>query len=410
MRVLARFAGNPEMRFPSIHVAGTNGKGSTCAFLASIFMEAGYRVGLYTSPHLVRFNERIKINGIEIIDDDIVRYVRILKSVVDSTNATFFEATTCVAFMHFAENDVDIAILETGMGGRLDATNIVRPLISVITNVGYDHTKELGDTLPEIAFEKGGIIKRDVPCVTGSRSSPVLDTLGGVARRRSTTLFEADRIARINNVRNLSDDYNVSISSKHFAVKRASLGFSGLHQIANAQLAIAATELVRQRCGMKYAWVNSRAVASGLSRVRKNTGLHGRLETIRHSRQYVLDVAHNADGMARLVSCLRGKKTSGIAVFGVMADKDYRSMLRLLSTCVRRLVAVAPATARALPAGTVAREAAMFGMRVSRASSVREGIKIAEGDARTGQILITGSHYVVGEALTYLKQFLTKSQ
>ncbi len=409
MRVLSRFAGYPEKRFPSIHIAGTNGKGSTSAFLASIFMEAGYRVGLYTSPHLVRFNERIKINGEEISDRNIIRYARFLRDVVDRTNATFFEATTCIAFKYFADEEVDIAVLETGLGGRLDATNVVRPLVSVITNVGFDHMQELGNTLPKIALEKGGIIKQGIPCVTGSHSPAVLETLRGAARRKRSVLLESNGIVRLTNAVNASGSYRVDLCSRHFTAKGIRLGFSGLHQIENARLAFAAVEMIRSRYRHKFSRINNRSVAGGLTHVQKNTALRGRLETIQRSRQYVLDVAHNPDGIAKLVSYLREKPMNRVIVFGVMADKDFRSMLRLLSPVAPRLIAVAPANTRALSVRRLTLEAKKFGIAVSKASSVRDGIALAEKGLRSGQVVITGSHYVAGEAMRYLNQFLTKS-
>ncbi len=197
VRTLVRAAGNPERGFSSIHIAGTNGKGSTSSFIASCFMSAGYRTGLYTSPHLERFNERIRIDGRQIPDAEIVRITKMLRPAIQKTKATFFEATTAIAFCWFAEQGVDVAVIETGLGGRLDATNVVRPMISVITNVALDHQEYLGNTLRKIAREKGGIIKPRTPVVTASEDRNVLRVLKAIARRRKATFYQARRVIRL---------------------------------------------------------------------------------------------------------------------------------------------------------------------------------------------------------------------
>src|SRR5512135_1725144 len=184
IRNLLTFAGDPEAKFPSIHVAGTNGKGSTAAFLASAFMEAGYSTGLYTSPHLVRFTERITINGRQISEGRLAKYVGALRSAIEKTGATFFEATTCVAFQYFADEEVDIAIIEVGLGGRLDATNTLAPLACVITSIGFDHMEYLGPTIPSIAAEKGGIVKSRTPVVIGPIARSAERTISEIARKR----------------------------------------------------------------------------------------------------------------------------------------------------------------------------------------------------------------------------------
>ena len=197
VRTLVLAAGNPQRRFPSIHVAGTNGKGSTSSFIAACFTSAGYRTGLYTSPHLERFNERIRIDGLEIPDAEIVRLTRMLRPAIERTNATFFEATTVIAFSWFAREGVDVAVIETGLGGRLDATNVLKPMISVITNVALDHQEYLGNSLRMIAREKGGIIKPRTPVVTGSEDPDVIRVLKGIARKRSARFHLAGRVVRL---------------------------------------------------------------------------------------------------------------------------------------------------------------------------------------------------------------------
>ncbi|RPH29218.1 bifunctional folylpolyglutamate synthase/dihydrofolate synthase, partial [bacterium] len=244
IRVLMKYAGHPERRFPSIHIAGTNGKGSTASFLASIAMEGGYKTGLYTSPHLLRFTERIKVNGVELSDERLVYYVEALRPAIEASRATFFEAATAVAFLYFADESVDLAVVETGLGGRFDATNIVVPVVSVITNVAFDHTEHLGNTLPKIAREKGGIIKAGVPVVTGTGDPQVLKVFQKIARRKNTRVYHIDRIARAVPVPGLRRRHAVRLAAGWMRGEEVFPGLPGEHQTANARLAIATFDLL----------------------------------------------------------------------------------------------------------------------------------------------------------------------
>ncbi len=243
-RQLLRFLGDPHKTFPSIHLAGTNGKGSTSAFLASIMMEAGLRTGLYTSPHLVRFGERIRIDGKELSEERLVSYVRDLRRTIDSIGATFFEATTAIAFRYFADEHIDMGVIETGLGGRFDSTNVLVPVASVITTIGLDHTDVLGDTVEKIAKEKGGIIKPRVPVILGHIHGAPLSVLRDLARARHAPL----RLA--------------TVSASCIAVERQGAlslrfrtgllhgvtitpGFGGSFQVDNAQLAIAVATVLK---------------------------------------------------------------------------------------------------------------------------------------------------------------------
>ena len=404
IRMLVSGAGHPERTFPSIHVAGTNGKGSTSAFLASAFTEAGYRTGLYTSPHLVRFTERIRIDGKEIAHDRLAGYVRRLRPLIEKSGATFFEATTCVAFLYFAEENVDVAVIETGLGGRLDATNVLRPLVSVITNVSLEHTELLGTTVRAIAREKGGIIKPSVPVVTGAEDPAVISVLRrraaacGVRLRRSSNLVSLTRHSAAG---------KVSLASPRFSMGKVRLDLEGRYQHANAALALAVldTLLGQPGAGKGFRRLTPPVVRRAFERVLANTGLRGRMERqVGAGRGILLDVAHNPAGMRTLARELRerGEKNL-VAVFGVMKDKDYSAMLSELSAAAGTVVAVAPAQKRALPAAEICREGEALGLTVRKGGSVASGIRMAARMTKRGRILITGSHYVVGEALRALR-------
>jgi dihydrofolate synthase/folylpolyglutamate synthase len=398
VRTLVRAAGNPELGFPSVHVAGTNGKGSTSSFLAACFTSAGYRTGLYTSPHLEKFNERIRIDGCMIPDADIVRLTEMLRPAIERTRATFFEATTVIAFRWFAEEGVDVAVIETGLGGRLDATNVLNPMISVITNVAMDHQEYLGDTISKIAREKGGIIKPRTPVATAAEDPDVLRVLRGIARKRRAKLYWARQAVRMDRKPALG---RVAMTGTRLSLRGVRPGLPGLHQLSNARLAVAVIDVLMRdaRFSMLYPQLNASAVARGLARVRACTGLRGRLQRAGPGGRYLLDVAHNPDGIAALVRTLRQTfRTPLTVVFGVMKDKDYRGMLEGLRPVTGRLVAVAPRNPRALPATRLRRVAERLKFRTVLGGSVASGMR----KAGKGLVLIVGSHYVVGEACTAL--------
>jgi dihydrofolate synthase/folylpolyglutamate synthase len=410
IRALLREAGHPERYFPALHVAGTNGKGSTSSFLASILQEAGCRTGLYTSPHLVRFTERIRINGAEIPERRLVDYARALRPGIEAVQATFFEATTCVAFLYFADEEVDIAVIETGLGGRLDATNTLRPLSSIITNVGLEHTEILGTTLRAIAREKAGIIKKGIPVVTSAKEPEVLRVFRRTAARRKTRLFVSGNVVEPTVFGGRDGCSRVKMNARIFSVGPVLLGLPGGHQVANASLAVAALEVLRRKG--KLSQVTARQVEDGLRRVQKNTGLRARMEELdTPTGRILLDVAHNPAGMDTLVRSLTGRGVRcPVAVFGVMKDKDVEAMLTVLSRVVSTVVAVAPGVDRALPAAEVKKMAKKAGIHAILGPTVPAGMRKAlllagpETLAKRARILITGSHYVVGEALSYLEK------
>ncbi len=410
IRALLAGCGHPERQFASVHIAGTNGKGSTSSFLASILYEAGYRTGLYTSPHLVNFTERIRINGVEIPEERLVQYTREMRRSFERTHATFFEATTCIAFRYFADERIDVGIIETGLGGRLDATNTLTPIVSVITNVAMDHMEYLGSTLPAIAREKAGIIKRGVPVVTASTSSEVLTVLQSTAKRRQSPLYHVREIidARIEGSR--GGCAVVRFRDTLWRIPSVVLGHPGEHQVTNASLAVAALGLAAGRHRLKK--LNGEAIARGLRNVVRNTGLGGRLQTIRHNgMRIILDVAHNPDGMRVLADTLGSRrKKYPLAVFGIVRDKDAGAVLDELRRIVSEVITVRPKTERARDAREIARVASERGIPAVDGGNVQNGLKLAlrllsRGSSRTPRtLLVAGSHYLVGEALQFFQK------
>lgn len=409
IRALLRALGNPQKQFPSIHIAGTNGKGSTAALLASIFTAAGYKTGLYTSPHVVDFTERIRINGNAIARKDVVRHTSVLRPLVQRHRTTFFETVTAMAFRHFAEQKVDIAVIETGLGGRLDATNVVQPLVSVITNIGLEHTAILGRTIPKIAFEKAGIIKPNTPCLTGERSTEAFRVFRKVARKQKAPLIVVRNQQTIMHasIRGTRCDLRIGTAS----YKHLTLALAGEHQIRNAALALATVDrLVRQG---RFT-ISDKAIRAGLAHVEQFSGIQARLSVVLRKPLMIADVAHNPDAIKAMVSSLQKLRIRNVVLlFGVSKDKDYLTMIDYLKPIVDRVVVVAAQTERARSVEDLRQAWVRAGIPTFSADSVRSGLRCVRALARRGEpILVTGSHFVVGETLAMLrrKKYLTINQ
>ncbi len=405
IRALLGFLGDPHRLFRAIHVGGTNGKGSTAAMVASVLGRQGYRVGLYTSPHLIDFTERIQVNGRVIPSDRVwamTEKVRQASGACLSEQPTFFEATTVLAFAHFAEEAVDCAVIEVGLGGRFDATNVLTPLVSVITTIGLDHQEYLGTTPEAIAFEKAGIIKQGVPVVAGRLSPETLSVIRGEAAEREACCFT------------LGEDFDVcGEAPEHFSydgMRRRYGGLScplpGRHQLDNAACALAALELAQE----KDVAVGEETIREGLRTVR----WPGRLECVGRRPDVWLDGAHNphaAEALAahlRTLSAQRGSSAKArlILVLGMMRDKDRRGVMALLTAIpgVRHLIVTRAAHPRATDPEDLVRDAAGLGVPVAVRSSVNEAFAYARTLAGPDDtICVTGSLLVVGEVKALLE-------
>ncbi|MEE9186477.1 MAG: folylpolyglutamate synthase/dihydrofolate synthase family protein [Bacteroidota bacterium] len=399
--------GNPHDKYCSIHVAGTNGKGSTAAMLASVLTAAGIKTGLYTSPHLVNFSERIRVDGQPISDDSIVNLTALLRPRVEALRATFFETTTAMAFQYFCEHDIDVAIVETGLGGRLDATNVLQPILAVITSIGLDHVEHLGRDLGSVAREKGGIIKRNLPCVIGATPKEALDVLSEMTVRNESTLVRTASVAshsiRENSPNRLVSDF-VVFGNRY---PRLRIGLPGRHQVRNAELALASLEILKRIPKFPFARrLTKSAIRKGFRDIGQFSGLRARLEILRRRPMILVDVAHNPEAVRTLKKALQDfGLTKLIVVFGVMKDKDWRSVLRELGPCAKPLIGVRAEVERALPSLELVRECRRLGIEAVDGGDVRSGIDRALHRARSSDtILIVGSHYVAGEALKVLEQ------
>lgn len=399
---LMKLMGDPHRKFRSIHIAGTNGKGSTSAFIAAMLQTAGYRVGLYTSPHLVSFTERIRINGKNISEAKVVELAgrvregyqgRETAPETSRLNPTFFEVTTAVAFAYFAEEGVDIAVIETGMGGRLDSTNVIAPLVSVITNIDLEHTEFLGGTLELIAAEKAGIIKQGVPVVTGAAQPAVLRIIQQQADAAGSRLHVLGRdfaAEQIRPGRRQRFDYRGII--ERYAGLTISL--LGPYQVTNATLALAALECLRAS-GMV---VSEQAVRAGLDQA----SWAGRLERVAERPDLYLDGAHNPASARMLAAAIRELKRDYqklILVIGVLGDKDVRGIIGEIVPLADSVVVTRPEYGRALDVAVLAAEIRHLHPTAETAATVGIAIKKAREKAGPDDlVLVAGSLYVVGEA------------
>ena len=388
-RELLAKLGNPEQKLKCIHVAGTNGKGSVCAMLTAILEAAGLKGGLYTSPHLIRFNERIKINNREIPDEELLPLLE--KVMALRTNQTFFETTTALAFLYFAQKEVDIAVIETGMGGRLDATNVLPPencLISVITSVSIEHTERLGETIEHIAAEKAGIIKERGMVITSNDDGKVIEVLKKVCKEQQARLASID-----------ADD-----------IKNAHTNLRGDFQKQNAALAACAIRLLNKK---EVFAVDEKTITIGLM----STVWPGRMqfETI-DDKDYLFDGAHNLHGIAAVTKELEKIKQNYnelVLVFGVMKDKDSIAMASTLFPLFTRIILTKPAVGRSAECEEVYRNYNNANKILSKEETkvilfsrdVPEALHKAQSITREKSlIVVTGSLYLVGEALQHLTQ------
>jgi dihydrofolate synthase / folylpolyglutamate synthase len=395
IRSLAAFWEHPQRRYPIVHVAGTNGKGSTASFIAAGLQAAGYRTGLYTSPHLVDFSERIRVDGVPITEQRVVEYTRALRAEIERLSATFFEATTLMAFRHFADEGVDVAIVETGLGGRLDATNVVDPTLTVITSISVEHTEYLGDTLAEIAAEKAGIIKPGAPCVVARQEQEALDVLRRSAAAAGTSLHETGGWK--SDLRIL-DSGGMECRLPGFT-HPVEVGFAGPHQVENAATAVTALRLLRER---GFPRLSEDCISEGLRNVRRLGGLRGRLEVLQRKPLLAVDVGHNPDGIRAMLEAWSVAHDIGQTdlVFGVLKNKDLAGIFRILARHSPRSVTLVRAESHeARTLEEMLRLAAEAGIEAEGRDEITTAVREKLASAGEGAVLLFGSHYVVGAFL-----------
>ena len=394
---LLSFLGNPHKAYPSIHIAGTNGKGSSAAIIESILANSGYRIGLYTSPHLVDFRERIRING-RLIDQKYVSdFFSDTREKFESVNPTFFEAVTALAFTYFRDEKVDLAVFETGLGGRFDATNVLTPIASVITNIDREHTQHLGNNIDKIAFEKAGIIKAGIPVVTAAAHRDARRIIRQVCQQRKTSLvsvFDETQwvIKEINERKTELDIF--TRSQKYYNLR---LSLAGRHQLENAMCGIVAAEYA-EPLGIKLS-------TTGASMGFRNINWPGRLQRVGKRPEFILDVGHNPAAMKILNEYFREfyQDRYLIVVFGILSDKDSNEMLTELDKFADVIILTKPMTDRAADPEKIIRQVGQLTNSFQIIPHVREAVNAALEHAKPEDVvLVTGSHYTVGEVLSQM--------
>ncbi|QJD80028.1 bifunctional folylpolyglutamate synthase/dihydrofolate synthase [Spirosoma rhododendri] len=392
---LCEALGNPQQQFRSIHVAGTNGKGSSSHMLAAIYQSAGYRVGLYTSPHLKSFTERIRISGVPIAEESVAQFVVDHQTLIEAVEPSFFEVTVAMAFDYFARQQVDLAIIEVGLGGRLDSTNVITPAVSLITNIGYDHTDILGTTLAEIAGEKGGIIKSGIPAVVSETQAETESVFRQIAKDKGAGITFADQQWQVVDAGLLNGKRQLRVTDTTGHDYALLLDLVGGYQVKNVAGVLSTVAEVAGE------WpVTPQQIASGLANVVGLTGLKGRFQQLRDMPRVIVDTAHNQPGLAALFDTIYSLPYRTLhLVVGLVADKDRSAVLAQFPSdaCYYFCQAQTP---RALPAHQLEQEAAEAGLSGTAYLDVNLALAAALAAAQSDDlILVTGSNYTIAELI-----------
>ena len=395
IRILCGILGNPEKKIRSVHIAGTNGKGSTSHMLAAILQRSGYKTGLYTSPHLYDFRERIRVNGQMVPESFVTRFTERLIPAIESIQPSFFEITVAMAFDWFVEQKVDIAVIEVGLGGRLDSTNIILPELSVITNISYDHMDLLGDNLQKIAYEKAGIIKSAIPVIIGEEQAEVKEVFIQVAAHNQAPISFASAKRYVADWKFNRHLLELEITNKHSNEKeKYSLDLPGIYQTKNIVTVSEVVSVLNQR-GFD---IPESAVHAGLQNVKKFTGLHGRWDILHDDPLFVLDVAHNEEGMKEIAKQIELTSHEELhLVVGMVKDKVIENILRHLPSGANYYFTKAHIP-RALHETELAARAERIGLKGKAYPEVRQALQAAVDRANAKDlILVCGSVFLAGE-------------
>ena len=396
--ILDNYFKNPHRRYFTIHVAGTNGKGSVSHMIASILQEAGYKTGLFTSPHLKDFRERIRVNGEMIPENNVITFVTNHKDLISSVNPSFFEMTVAMAFNYFAECNVEVAVVEVGLGGRLDSTNIINPVLSVITNIGHDHMDILGDTLEKIAFEKAGIIKEKIPVIISETQPETKNVFLKKAEDLKAPIYFADTIFSCELSKNINEN-----EGRHFLITELSTGnrfegttiLTGNYQAKNINAVFAAFNLLKEVFD-----ISELNISEGIRKVILNTGILGRWQILSKSPLTICDTGHNKEGLEYVVSQLESIPKSGLhMVIGFVNDKDLGFVLPLLPKDAAYYFTKA-SLPRALNESVLKSEGEKYGLKGECYTDVVSALNAARNNAKpTDLIFIGGSTFVVAEVI-----------
>ncbi|MFT4522383.1 MAG: dihydrofolate synthase/folylpolyglutamate synthase [Bacteroidia bacterium] len=379
---LCSFLHNPEKKIKTIHIAGTNGKGSTSHLLSAVFQTHGYKTGLYTSPHLIDFRERIRINGAVVDKAFVIDFVERIKPVIESHKPSFFEITVAMAFDFFQQQEVDIAIIETGLGGRLDSTNVINPELSIITNIGYDHMDMLGETLELIAAEKAGIIKEGIPVVIGERQPVVVPIFTEIAKNKKSSISFAEDVIVDNVVSNFSSD------------------LGGHYQVLNIRTVLAGLQVLSPTYNFE-----EKKIQTAFKHVTHLTGLQGRWQVVRNHPKTICDTAHNSDGLYYVMRQLEDETYKDLhIIFGQVAGKEPSKVLALLPKKATYYFCQ-PSIPRALAVHELSLLALQHGIKGSSHNSVEEAYSVAQMRASDDDVIfVGGSTFVVADFLKFLQE------
>lgn len=393
---LCALLGNPENKFKSIHIAGTNGKGSSSHMLASILQAQGYKTGLYTSPHLRDFRERIRINGEMISEDEVIDFTEKMKNSIEEIAPSFFEMSVAMAFDHFVRNAVDIAVIETGMGGRLDSTNVIRPELCLITNIGFDHMEFLGNTLEAIAGEKAGIIKENTPLIIGKYQDETAAVFEAKAHATNASLEYANQKWKIT-LQSRDDSFQHFVAQeadgKSFAVD---LDLLGTYQSANLPGVLSSIYTLKEA-----GWdISEKAILAGLASVKERTGLMGRWQHLSTSPKVICDTGHNEDGIKEVIAMIENEAFDQLhIVIGMVRDKEVDKVLKLFP-CDAQYYFTQADIPRAMPADELMDKAKKHGLNGIAIPKVSEALEAAKQAATASDLIfIGGSTFVVAEVV-----------
>ena len=390
---------NPQRKFKAVHIAGTNGKGSTGAMIASILQVAGLTTGLYVSPHLISFQERIRVNNRWIPIKAVQNYLNQLHSTIETYHCTFFEVMTAIAFAYFAENGVDFAVVETGLGGRLDATNVLNPVVSVITEIDLDHMGTLGGSIRDIAREKAGIIKENTPVVTSAHNLEAIEVFEAICNERHSHLYPVAKECRYEDAKISPQGTAFRIQTPVQVYESAYLQLHGIHQICNAIAAVRTVELLN----VQGTDVSKAQILEGLG----NTYWPGRFEIYWNHPTIILDIAHNPNGLKQLVHTFERvfPEKTFVLMMGVLADKNFEAMVDEVLPKTHEVIAVQPNNPRALTSEMLVDVFRRKGIPTYNGGSVKKGLAtFFRSFSKEDILVITGSNYTVSDALQELRR------
>jgi len=385
-------------KFPTIHIAGTNGKGSTAHLIAAMLTAQGYKTGLYISPHYVDFRERIRINGQLVSKQFVIEFTEKVKPLLDEIKPSFFEITWVMALAWFEKSKVDVAVIETGLGGRLDSTNVITPVLSVITNIGMDHTAFLGETLPQIASEKAGIIKPGVPVVIGEKQEETTPVFSHFAEKNKAPIYFADQLLKINY---LESDLNYTTykvqRNNEILFDALKINLAGEYQLKNVRTALCAIDILNTHFPVK-----KESIVQGLLHLKKLTRFMGRWQKLGEDPLIIADSAHNTEGLTLAMNQLKELPATALhLVIGVVADKDIAGMLSLLPKNATYYFAK-PDLPRGLDASKLKQQADAIGLKGRAYSSVKNALKAAKRKAAPSDVIyVGGSTFVVAEVIHF---------